>query len=163
MAKEWGTIPDHLAQFAMSQKVFFVASVAGEDDVNLSPKGVSRLKVIDEKTVVYADYHGSGDQTSKHLSAGGKATLVFMSFDEKPLIVRFYSKGRIVDKGAEEFDKLAGQYYSGLDRSKFRRIFIFDVYRVQTSCGYGVPVMEYKKDRSSQPYFKELYVPFEGS
>lgn len=163
MAKEWGTIPDHLAKFAMEQKVFFIASAAGDDDdVNLSPKGVTTVKVIDEKTVVYADYHGTGDQTVKHLEAGGKATLVFMSFDEKPLLLRFYTKGRVVAKGAEEFDKLAEQHYPGFDKNEFRRIFIFNVYRVQTSCGYGVPVMEYKKDRSSQPYFKELHVPPEG-
>ena len=56
MAKEWGTIPDHLAKFATEQKLFFIASAVGDDDVNLSPKGVAGVKVIDEKTVLYADY-----------------------------------------------------------------------------------------------------------
>lgn len=159
MAKEWGTIPDHLAKFAMEQKVFFIASAVDEEDVNISPKGVTTVKVIDEKTVAYADYYGTGDQTVKHLAAGGKATLLFMSFDEKPLILRFYSRGRVVVKETDEFNKLADQHFSELDKNELRQIFIFDVYRVQTSCGFGVPVMEYKSDRSSQSYFQELLEP----
>lgn len=159
MAKEWGTIPDHLAKFAMEQKLFFIASALDEEDVNISPKGVTTVKVIDEKTVTYADYYGTGDQTVKHLAAGGKATLLFMSFDEKPLVLRFYSRGRVVVKETDEFNKVAGKYYSEFDKSQFRQIFVFDVYRVQTSCGFGVPVMEYKKDRSSHSYYNELFVP----
>jgi len=82
MAKEWGTIPEYLARFAMEQKVFYIASASGGDDVNLSPKGVAQIRVIDEKTVLYADYHGSGAQTAKHLSEGGKATILFNSYAE---------------------------------------------------------------------------------
>lgn len=162
MAKEWGTIPDHLAKFAMEQRVFFIASAAGDDDVNLSLKGVAAVKVIDEKTVTYADYHGTGDQTVEHLEKGGKATLLFVSFDKKPLALRFYCRGRAVAKDSEEFEKICDEHYPGFARDEFRRIFVFDVYRVQTSCGYGVPVMEYKGDRSSQPYYRELLEPPES-
>lgn len=162
MAKEWGaTVPDHLGKFAMEQPVFFIATASGDDDVNLSPKGVSVVRVIGEKTVIYADYYGSGDQTAKHLSQGGKATLVFMSFGEKPLIVRFYCTGRVVDKTAPEFDELCEKHYPNESQEHFRQIFVFDVYRTQTSCGYGVPIMTLVGDRRDQPYFKELleYTP----
>jgi len=159
MAKEWGKIPSHLARFAMEQPVFFIASVSGDDDINLSPKGVALLKVIDERKVTYADYHGSGNQTMKHLSGGGKATLAFFSFNEKPLILRVYCKGRAVQPSDEQFDKIAHEHYHDFDTRQFRQIFVFDVYRVQTSCGYGVPIMEYKTDRSSEKYFKELLGP----
>lgn len=157
MAREWKNIPDHLARFAMESKVFFIASCVGDDDVNLSPKGVTPLKVIDDKTVVYPDYHGSGNQTAAHLLQGGKATLVFMSFDEKPLILRFYCTGRVVAAGSDEFNEIFSAHYPQFDGSRFRQVFIFNVYRVQTSCGYGVPVMEYKGDRKNRPYFNELF------
>jgi len=157
MAKEWGTIAEHLAKFAMEQQVFFIASVALDDDVNLSPKGVALLKVIDEKTVAYADYHGSGAQTAAHMAKGGKATLLFVSFGEKPLILRFYCVGRAVAKGSDEFDEIVDAHYPDSDSGHFRQVFIFDVYRVQTSCGYGVPKMEFIGDRSDESYFKELY------
>lgn len=157
MAKEWGTITESLKKFAEEQKVFYIASASGDDDVNVSPKGVAPLRVVDEKTVIYPDYHGSGNQTAKHLSEGGKATLLFNSYGEKPLILRFYCTGRVVEKGSEDFKELAEKHYSGLDPQKFRQLFVFDVYRVQTSCGYGVPIMEYIGDRSAASYFKELY------
>ena len=159
MAKEWGTIPDHLAKFAMDQKIFFIASACGDEDINLSPKGITPLKVIDEKTVAYADYHGSGNQTVKHLSGGGKATLAFFSFGPKPLIVRFYCTGRTLVSGSDEFDSICIAHYPGFDQTKFRQLFLFDVYRVQTSCGFGVPVMEYKGTRSTEPYYEELLLP----
>jgi len=156
MAKEWGTIPDHLSKFAMEQKLFFIASAAGDDDVNLSPKGVAPLKVIDERTVAYADYWGTGDQTAGHLAAGGKATLVFMSFGDKPLLLRFYCTGRVIARDSDEFHRLCDAHYAGFERGDFRQMFVFDVYRVQTSCGFGVPRMEYIGDRSDQSYFREL-------
>ncbi|MGK7345261.1 MAG: pyridoxamine 5'-phosphate oxidase family protein [Candidatus Nitrospinota bacterium M3_3B_026] len=157
MAKEWGTITENLKKFAEEQKVFYIASASGDDDVNVSPKGVAPLRVVDEKTVIYPDYHGSGNQTARHISEGGKATLLFNSYGEKPLILRFYCRGRVVAKGGEEFEKLCREHYSGLDPQQFRQLFVFDVYRVQTSCGYGVPMMKYVGDRSGAPYFKELY------
>lgn len=159
MAKEWGTIADHLAKFALEQKVFFIASAAGGDDVNLSPKGLETFRVIDEKTVSYADFHGSGNQTAKHLAEGGKATITFMSFDEKPLILRFYATGSVLEPGDDEYSKMLTSHYGEIEKQYIRHIrqlFVFNVYRVQTSCGYGVPIMNYVSDRREQPYFKEL-------
>ncbi len=158
MAKEWEEITDNLAEFAMAQKVFFIASAAGDDDdINLSPKGVATLKVIDNKTVTYADYSGSGNQTAKHLSAGGKATIMFVSFKEKPLILRFYCAGKVAPGGSAEFYDILRKHYPKDDPEHFRQVFIFDVYRVQTSCGYGAPMMEYRGDRNEKKYFDELF------
>ncbi len=159
MAKEYKTIPEHLARFVNDQKIFFIASGPGDADVNLSPKGVTPLKMLDEKTVLYADYYGSGNQTAKHLAEGAKATLAFCSFDEKPMIVRFYCRGKIVEKGSEEFGLICSAHYPGFDSEKFRQIFLFDIYRVQQSCGFGVPRMEYKGTRSSETYYEELQHP----
>jgi hypothetical protein len=159
MAKEYDSIPDRLAQFAMSQKLFFIASAFGDDDINLSPKGIAPLVVIDKGNVAFADYYGSGNQTAKHLAAGGKATLVFMSFDAKPLIVRFFCKGKVLSSDMDEFVKISKDHFANLDSSQFRQIFLFDVYRVQQSCGFGVPEMQYVGDRSDNKYFSELLGP----
>jgi hypothetical protein len=156
MGKEWGTIPGHLKESALSQKVFFIASAAGDEDVNLSPKGLDCLRIVDEKTVVYADYHGSGNITAKHLSAGGKATITFISFGEKPLILRFYCKGRVVAREAEEFGMLSRKHFAGMQTEYFRQIFYFDVYRVQTSCGFGAPRFEYLGERTETKCQRDL-------
>jgi hypothetical protein len=157
MAKEWGgTIPGHLKEFALSQKVFFIASAVADEDVNLSPKGLDCLRIVDEKTVAYSDYHGSGDITARHMSAGGKATITFISFGEKPLILRFYCKGRVVARGTEEFDRLSRDHFAGMQTEYFRRIFYFDIYRVQTSCGFGAPRLEYLGDRTETKCHRDL-------
>jgi len=160
MAKEWNNIPDHLAEFAMKQNVFFIASAVGDkDDINLSPKGVLQLRVLDDKTVLYADYNGSGNRTAEDLKAGGRATILFASFDEKPLILRFYCSGEVISKGTEEFNTLCDKHYPGLEKENFRQVFRFRAYRVQTSCGFGVPEMKFVSDRSDKSYFKELTTP----
>ncbi|MDH4185018.1 MAG: pyridoxamine 5'-phosphate oxidase family protein [Nitrospinota bacterium] len=157
MAKEYPAIPEKLARFAMEQKIFFIATCAGDDDVNVSPKGVAPLKVVDEKTVVYADYHGSGDKTAEHLGAGGKATIMFTSFDEEPMVLRFFCRGRVVAKASAEFGQLCQRLYPELDMARMRQLFYFEVYRVQRSCGYGTPLMEYVGDRSGKAYYRELW------
>jgi hypothetical protein len=156
MAKDYDTIPDNLARFAAERKIFFIATVAGNDDVNLSPKGMAPLRVIGGKTALYADYHGSGNKTAEHLAAGGKATLMFTSFGGEPLILRFFCRGRVVAKGTGEYQTLCQRYYPGFDPGKFRQLFYFDVYRVQRSCGYGTPEMEYKGERAEK-YLRELW------
>lgn len=157
MAKEWGgTIPGHLKEFALSQKIFFIASAVADEDVNLSPKGLDSLRIVDGKTVIYADYHGSGNITARHVSAGGKATLTFMSFGEKPLILRFYCTGRVAPRGTEEFDRLSRDHFAGVKTENFRQIFYFDVYRVQTSCGFGIPRFEYQGERMEEKYRRDL-------
>lgn len=156
MGKEWGTIPGHLKEFALSQKVFFIASALADEDVNLSPKGLDSLRIVDEKTVVYADYHGSGNITARHLSAGGKATITFISFGEKPLILRFYCKGRVVARGTGEFAKLSRDHFAGAKTEYFRQIFYFNIYRVQTSCGFGVPRFEYSGERTEEKHQRDL-------
>ncbi|HJM82479.1 MAG TPA: pyridoxamine 5'-phosphate oxidase family protein [Nitrospinota bacterium] len=156
MSKEFDSIPEKLAQFATSQKLFFIASSTGNGDVNISPKGVVPIVVIDDRTVAYADYHGSGDQTSEHIMGGGKATLLFISFDKTPLIVRFFCTGEVISPGTDEFVGISNRYFSSLDSTQLRQIFVFNVYKVQRSCGFGVPEMEYLGDRSGQKYYREL-------
>lgn len=156
MAKEWGTIPNHLMEFALSQKMFFIASAVAGEDVNLSPKGLDSLRIVGEKAVIYADYHGSGNVTARHLSAGGKATITFVSFGDKPLILRFYCKGRVVERGTEEFGRLSRDHFAGMKAEHFRQLFYFDVYRVQTSCGFGVPQFEYQGERVDEKCQRDL-------
>lgn len=156
MAKEWGTIPSHLKEFAFSQKMFFIASAVAGEDVNLSPKGLDSFRIVDEKTVIYADYHGSGNVTAMHLSAGGKATITFISFGDKPMILRFYCKGRVVAPRTEEFGRLSRDHFAGMKAEHFRQIFYFDVYRVQTSCGFGVPRFEYQGERTEEKSQSDL-------
>ena len=142
--------PDHMAMIAR-QSVFFVATAAADGRINLSPKGLAdTFRVLSPSRVAYLDLAGSGNETNAHLLADqtdkGRITVMMCNFEQPALILRIYGKGRAVlpaDPGweslAEQFTLLPGT----------RQIFDIDVESVQTSCGWGVPVMELDHNRET--------------
>ena len=55
--------------------------------MNVSPKGIDTLRIIDERRIVWLNLSGSGNETAAHVQANGRMTLMFMSIAEKPLIL----------------------------------------------------------------------------
>ena len=78
MGRVHDSISDSLRSFIAAQPMFFVASapLAAEGHVNLSPKGMDTLRVIDSTTVAYADLLGSGAETIAHLRENGRITIL---------------------------------------------------------------------------------------
>lgn len=68
MGLGWRTIPDDMRAFIEEQKLFFVATAPQDGRVNLSPKGLDTLRVLDERTVTYLDLTGSGNETAAHVT-----------------------------------------------------------------------------------------------
>jgi hypothetical protein len=146
MAQTHASITDDLRAFIERQHAFFVAStpLAGEGHVNVSPKGLDCLRVLSPMRVAYVDLTGSGNETSAHLAENGRLTIMFCAFEGKPLILRLYGRGRVVLPGAAEWAALVSLFppYPGI-----RQIVVSDVTRVQTSCGFAVPLMSFEGDR----------------
>lgn len=149
--------PKQLALIQASQ-LFFVASAdpkleysdKGEGPVNVSPKGGCPLHVLDPNTVAYLDYPGSGNETARHIAGGGPVTLMVMSLNESDAaIVRLYGKGRLEPEGTELYTRVAGEPAEHLAHRP-RQVFRFEIEKTQTSCGYGVPVYEYRGERSKE-------------
>ena len=149
-------ITDEQADLIENAKVFFVASADpslgegpdGQGAVNLSPKGAADLQIIDRNTIAYFDYRGSGNETARHTGAGGPITVMVTSFDEDAAIVRLY--GHAVAKPLEE-SMLADQaeaLRSVEMPTPERQVIEISIESTQTSCGYGVPVYEFKSERS---------------
>ena len=139
---------DNLADFVARQPVFFVGTAPSGDDghVNVSPKGLAgTFAVLGPTLVAYLDLGGSGIETTAHLRQNGRVTLMFCSFDAKPLIVRLYGRGETLAAGSDGFDALRPHFGEGV--AVARAIIRVDVDRVSTSCGYAVPRMEYRSDR----------------
>jgi hypothetical protein len=134
---------DHLAMIAR-QPVFFVATAAEGARINLSPKGYDCFRVLSPTRVAWLDLGGSGNETNAHLLADGRITMMFCNFQQPALVLRIYGRGKPVvpwDRGWEElaphFKMLPGT----------RQIFDVAVESVQTSCGYGVPLMTLERER----------------
>ena len=139
---------DNLADFVARQPVFFVGTAPTDDDghVNVSPKGLAgTFAVLGPTSVAYLDLGGSGIETTAHLRQNGRITLMFCSFDAKPLIVRLYGRGETLPAGTDGFEALRPHF--GDDVAVARAVIRVAVDRVSTSCGYAVPRMEFRSDR----------------
>ena len=133
----------HRAMIA-AQPVFFVATAAADARINLSPKGYDSFRVLGPKRVAWLDLGGSGNETNAHLLADGRITLMFCNFRQPALILRIYGTGRPVVPWDREWDELAA-HFTLLPGT--RQIFYIAVETVQTSCGYGVPLMTLERER----------------
>jgi len=137
-------ITPELQQFIAEQQMFFTATAAATGRINLSPKGIDTFRCLDERTVIYLDLTGSGNETAALLAADGRITIMFCAFAGKPWILRLYGKGEVIpldsDRGRELhslFGSIPGE-----------RHFIFaHIDSAQTSCGMAVPLYEYQQQR----------------
>jgi hypothetical protein len=147
MGKIYDRIDDKLAGFIGRQHVFFVGTAPDSPDghLNVSPKGLDTFRILGPDTVAYLDLTGSGIETVAHLRQNGRITLMFCAFEGRPLIVRLYGRGRVVEPGDGDWDALIAQFpeYPGV-----RSVILVDVERVADSCGFAVPVYEYRGERS---------------
>lgn len=137
MAKFYPELTPELRAFIEAQKVFFVATAPRAGRINLSPKGLDTFRCLDTRRVGYLDLTGSGNETAAHLLDDGRITLMFCSFDRKPLILRLYGQGRFVRPRDPEWQALRPHFP---ELPGARQIMLIDVKSVQTSCGYGVPL-----------------------
>jgi hypothetical protein len=151
MATQYDHIDDKRRAFIEWQHVFFVASAAEGARINVSPKGLDALRVLGPNAVVYLDLTGSGNETSAHLMADGRMTIMFCAFDGPPVILRLYGRGRVLPRGGTEYAALLAERYGGVEPLGARQMVLQDINLVQTSCGYGVPNYAYAGERPSLP------------
>ena len=148
MAKLYDTITDELADFIRAQPLFFVASAPlnPSGHVNLSPKGLDCLRILSPRQIAYLDLTGSGNETSAHLAENGRITFMFCAFEGPPRILRLYGHGRVVLRTTTGWDMAVSHFphYPGM-----RQIIVADITRVQTSCGFAVPRMDYVAQRDA--------------
>jgi hypothetical protein len=142
MGKVTETILEHHREFIQHQKMFFVATAPldKEGHVNQSPKGLDSFRVLSDTRVAYMDITGSGNETSAHILENGRITFMFCAFDGPPNILRLYGTGRTVLPTDAEWAELSPEFTI---YPSSRQIIVADIHRVQTSCGYGIPLYEF--------------------
>ncbi len=150
MADWYNEIDAERRAFIEAQHLFFVATAPkdGEGFPNLSPKGRSLLRVLGPNIVGYVDYPGSGNETANHLDEGSPITLMLCSFGPTAGILRLYGTGRRLDLDDPEFRKYATHFADDL-HPYVRQVFLIDVEKLQTSCGYAVPRYELIEERET--------------
>jgi hypothetical protein len=145
MAKFFSELSDDLADFIRRQHIFFVATTCRQGRINLSPKGMDTFRILSPTEVCYLDLTGSGNETAIQLSHDPRITMMFCSFDAKPLILRLYGTGRRFDREDATWDQLdpplphlAGE----------RQVIRIAIESLQTSCGFAVPRMKFVETRN---------------
>ena len=139
-------ITDELNTFIENQKIFFVATAMGDGHINLSPKGMNSFKVMGPNRVLWLNLTGSGNETATHILHDGRMTIMFCAFEGKPLILRLYGTAKAyhdTDKEWTEYIDLFPNY------SGSRQIIDVELDLVKTSCGYGIPFMDFVKERET--------------
>jgi len=146
MAKFSDSIAEQHREFIEKQKMFFVSSapLSVDGHVNLSPKGIDSFRILSANRAAYMDIIGSGNETSAHLLENGRITFMFCAFEGPPNILRLYGKGRTILPGDVEWEEFANHFELQLAT---RQIIVADIEKVQTSCGFSVPLYEYTGER----------------
>ena len=146
MAEAFDALSDEHVRFIERQPVFFVATAARDGRINLSPKGMPSLAVVDAHTILWLNLTGSGNETAAHLLDTNRITLMWCAFEGPPLILRVYGRARATHPDEPEWAACGERTEPVLGA---RQYFTVDIERVQTSCGYAVPQMDYRSDRTA--------------
>ena len=96
MAQMYDELSTRHSEFIAAQKMYFVGTATADSRINVSPKGMDSLRVIDPKRVAWLNVTGSGNETSAHVQADARMTIMFCAFEGAPLILRLYGKARVV-------------------------------------------------------------------
>jgi hypothetical protein len=141
-----------LTDFIRRQHLFFVATADRTGRVNVSPKGMDTLRVLSDTRILWLNLSGSGNETAAHVAATGRMTLMFCAFEGDAMILRLYGQAKVVHPRSPEWQTLIAAFPA---ITGSRQVFDLTVDLIQTSCGTGVPLMDFRASRGE----REL-VPF---
>jgi len=144
MGKQYESLSEKLTEFIAEQKIFFVGTATDSSRVNVSPKGMDTLRVLNSYRVIWLNVTGSGNETSAHVQLDPRMTIMFCAFEGQPLILRLYGTARVIHKKDDDWKDLFS-HFNPLPGA--RQIFDLSIELVQTSCGMAVPYYEHTGDR----------------
>jgi len=145
MGKKFKEINQATQAFIEAQHIFFVGTAAEHGRVNISPKGMDSLRVLDSNKIIWLNVTGSGNETAAHLLKNPRMTIMFCAFEGKPTILRLYGTAKIYHQRDQEFQEYLPSFPS---LAGARQIIEMHIDLVQSSCGMAVPFYEFKDERT---------------
>jgi hypothetical protein len=145
MSKFYTKLTPRVQKFIAAQKMFFVATAPQEGRINLSPKGMDAVRVVNENRMLWLNLTGSGNETAAHILENNKITLMFCAFEGNPNILRIYGKGKAIHPKDPEWNAAIVLFP---EIPGARQIFDITVESAQDSCGMSIPFYEYKGERN---------------
>ena len=101
MAKTYPSLSAELQSWIAQQPMYFLASAPLQADghINLSPRGLDSLRILNGHELVILDLTGSGNETAAHLAENGRLTLMLCAFSGDPKILRLYGQAKVIRPG----------------------------------------------------------------
>jgi len=148
VSKELQEIDSEMRAWIAAQRMFFVATapLAADGHVNVSPKGGDTFRLLGPTEAVYQDYTGSGAESAAHVRENGRMVIMFCAFEGPPKIVRLHGQGTVIDSGDPPFEDLAALFPPHPGTRAFVHL---RVKRVSSSCGYAVPMYDFREERDT--------------
>lgn len=137
-------LDDRHVDFIKAQSLFFVATAAADGRVNLSPKGMDTLRILDGDRILWLNLSGSGNETAAHLAEHDRITLMFCAFEGRALIFRVYGHAKVIHPRDPEWAELIGLFPK---MPGSRQIIDVRIEHAQQSCGTGVPRFDLVEER----------------
>ncbi|MEV6787561.1 pyridoxamine 5'-phosphate oxidase family protein [Streptomyces sp. NPDC051098] len=152
MGQRYARMDGRIRAFIEQQPVFFTATapLAGDGHVNLSPKGRSgTLVVLDEQTLAFLDFGGSSAETVAHVreEGNGRITLMWCAFSGPPKVLRVHGTGEAVFRDDPRWSDYIG-HFAEVDGPSARAIVVVHARRISDACGFAVPYMDYREERT---------------
>ncbi|WP_328402703.1 pyridoxamine 5'-phosphate oxidase family protein [Streptomyces sp. NBC_00390] len=152
MGQTYERIEGRIREFIEQQPVFFTATapLSGDGHVNLSPKGRSgTLVVVDATTLAYIDFGGSGAETIAHVreEGNGRITLMWCAFAGPPKVLRVHGRGEAIFRDDPRWSAWIG-HFEQVDGPSARAIIVVRAVRISDACGFAVPFMDYREERT---------------
>ena len=147
MGRTYDNIDQDLRTWIEGQRMFFVATapVSASGHVNVSPKGLDTLRVLNSHAIAYLDHVASGVETIAHVRENGRIVVMLCAFEGPPRIVRLHGQGSVFEPQDPRYAELRGMFPPD---PPGRAIIHVAVARVSDSCGFGVPIYRYEGQRS---------------
>jgi len=144
MGKQYAVLTEEHMRFIAAQKIFFVGTATEASRVNISPKGMNSLRVLETNRVAWLNTTGSGNETSAHVQLNPRMTVMFCAFDGDPVILRLYGTAQVLHRADPEWDAVFARFKP---LPGTRQVFDLSIDLVQTSCGMAVPTFDYTGER----------------
>ncbi|MBT3348571.1 MAG: pyridoxamine 5'-phosphate oxidase family protein [Thiotrichales bacterium] len=132
-------------EFIQAQPLYFVATAPKNGRINLSPKGLDSLRVLDNNRIIWMNLTGSANETAAHLLEDSRMTIMFCSFSQKPLILRCYGSATTIHPDQDRWSEIASNFPDSVGS---RQVIDLNIDLIHTSCGFGVPRMELLGERT---------------
>ena len=151
MAKFTEKLSNKDIEFIKDQKMFFVSTAPKNGKINISPKGLDdTFKIINENTILWLNYFGSGNETAAHLLEDNRMTIMFCAFEGDANILRLYCEAKCIQEKDENWEEYINHFTI---KRAARQVFEVKITSVNNSCGMGIPLYDFVSQREELTNF----------